>query len=104
MIKEFIYILIAILAFAISSCSKSNSRYNRDIDNAEKVMQSKPDSALSILETIDPSELKIDSIRAKYHYLMAYGHMRCNRSMIGDSLVSSRSFPTLINIIVAKMW
>lgn len=88
MIKEFIYILIAILAFAISSCSKSNSRYNRDIDNAEKVMQSKPDSALSILETIDPSELKIDSIRAKYHYLMAYGHMRCNRSMIGDSLVS----------------
>lgn len=86
--KKIIYLLIAILAFAISSCSKSNSRYNRDIDNAEKVMQSKADSALSILGTIDPSELKVDSIRAKYHYLLAYGHMRCNRSMIGDSLIS----------------
>lgn len=88
MMKKIIYILTAILAFAISSCSKSNSQYNRDIDDAEKVMQSNADSALSILETIDPSELKVDSIRAKYHYLMAYGHMRCNRSMIGDSLVS----------------
>ncbi|MDE5663343.1 MAG: helix-turn-helix transcriptional regulator [Muribaculaceae bacterium] len=85
--KKIIYLLIAILAFAISSCSKSNSRYNRDIDNAEKAMKSNADSALSILETIDPSELKVDSLRAKYHYLMAYGHMRCNRSMIGDSLV-----------------
>lgn len=51
-------------------------------------MQNNVDSALSILETIDPSKLKVDSLRAKYHYLMAYGHMRCNRSMIGDSLIS----------------
>ncbi|MDE7081393.1 MAG: helix-turn-helix transcriptional regulator [Muribaculaceae bacterium] len=86
--KKIIYLLAAILASAISSCSKSNSQYNRDIENAQKVMQSKADSALSILETIDPYELKVDSIRAKYHYLMAYGHMRCNRSMIGDSLIS----------------
>lgn len=46
------------------------------------------DSALFVLEDIEPTELKIDSIRAKYHYLMAYGHMSCNRSMIGDSLIS----------------
>ncbi len=51
-------------------------------------MRNNVDSALSILETIDPSELKVDSLRAKYHYLMAYGHMRRNRSMIGDSLIS----------------
>ncbi|MDE7153211.1 MAG: helix-turn-helix transcriptional regulator [Muribaculaceae bacterium] len=43
---------------------------------------------MSLLETIEPSELKVDSLRAKYHYLMAYGHMRRNRSMIGDSLIS----------------
>lgn len=86
--KIIIYVLTAVLAFAISSCSKSNSRYNRYMDNAEKVMQSNADSALSILDLIDPSELKADSLRAKYHYLMAYGHMRCDRSMIGDSLVS----------------
>ena len=86
--KYSIYVITVILAFVISSCSKSNFRYNRDIANAEKLMQSKTDSALCILETIDPSELKVDSLRAKYHYLMAYGHMRCHRSMIGDSLIS----------------
>ena len=86
--KKIIYLLAAILAFAISSCSNSNSQYNRDIDNAEKILKANTDSALSILESIDPSEIKVDSIRAKYHYLMAYGHMRCNRSMIGDSLIS----------------
>ncbi len=86
--KKIIYLLAAILAFAISSCSNSNSQYNRDIENAEKILRANTDSALSILESIDPSEIKVDSIRAKYHYLMAYGHMRCNRSMIGDSLIS----------------
>lgn len=86
--KYSIYVITVVLAFLISSCSKSNFRYNRDIDNAEKLMQSNADSALFILETIDPSELRVDSLRAKYHYLMAYGHMRSNRSMIGDSLIS----------------
>ena len=86
--KKIIYVLTAILAFAVYSCSKSNSRYDREIDNAEKIMPANTDSALSILETIDPSEITVDSLRAKYHYLMAYGHMRCNRSMIGDSLVT----------------
>lgn len=88
MMKCILYISVAILAFAFSSCSNSDSRYNKDIDIAEKVMQSKADRALAILETIDPSELRADSLRAKYHYLIAYGHMRCNRSMIGDSLIS----------------
>ena len=86
--KKIIYVLTAILAFAVYSCSKSNSRYDREIDNAEKIMPINTDSALSILETIDLSEITVDSLRAKYHYLMAYGHMRCNRSMIGDSLVT----------------
>ena len=85
--RKIIYVLTAIIALAIASCSKSNSQYSRDLDTVEYLMQSNADSALSILETIDPSELKADSLRAKYHFLMAYGHMRCNRSMIGDSLI-----------------
>ncbi len=51
-------------------------------------MWSDADSALRMLESIDPSELAEDSSRAKYHYLVAYGHMRRNRSMVGDSLIS----------------
>ena len=82
------YILVFILVYVVSSCSNSRTKFERDIDNAERVMQSNADSALAILETIDPSELKVDSLRAKYHYLMAYGHFLDNRSMIGDSLIS----------------
>lgn len=42
---------------------------------------------MCILDAIEPSELKVDSSRAKYHFLKAWGHMRQNRSMIGDSLI-----------------
>ena len=51
-------------------------------------MRSHPDSALSVLESLDHSELKEDSLKANYHFLKAYGHLMCNRSMIGDSLIS----------------
>ena len=95
--RNLIYLLAVILAFAVSSCSKSSSRHDREISDAEDIMWSNADSALRMLEAIDPSELAEDSSRAKYHYLVAYGHMRCNRSMIGDSLVS------YAHIIVVKM-
>ncbi len=85
--RYYINVLTAILALAVLSCSESNSRYERVLDNAEQPMHNNTDSALSILETIDPSELAADSLRARYHYLKGYGHLKSNRSMIGDSLV-----------------
>ena len=78
---------MSLAVLGIASCSKTMSRYDEDIDRAEKLMQSNPDSALGILDAIDPSELKQDSLRAKYHYLKGYGHLTSNRSMIGDSLI-----------------
>ena len=83
-----IYLLTVILAFVVSSWSKSSSRHDRVISDAVDIMWSDADSALRMLESIDPSELAEDSSRAKYHYLVAYGHMRRNRSMVGDSLIS----------------
>ncbi|MDE7136309.1 MAG: hypothetical protein K2N91_06730, partial [Muribaculaceae bacterium] len=66
-------------------------RYRRDIVEAERIMSFNADSALTILDNIDPSELKSDSIRAKYHFLKAWGHMRTNRSMISDSMITFAS-------------
>lgn len=83
---KLIYLFIVIVAFA--SCSKSESRHDKKISQAELLIQSNPDSALTILETIDPSDLKTDSLRAKLHYLKAYGHMKRNRSMVSDSLIT----------------
>lgn len=59
------------------------------MDEAEALMTADKDSAMGILDKIDPSELTVDSLRARYHYLRAWGHMRQNRSMIADSLIGS---------------
>lgn len=84
--RKIIYVLLFIVILA--SCSKSGVRRDKEISLAEQLMESNPDSALAILEAIDPSDLKVDSLKAKFHYLKAFGHMKCNRSMISDSLIS----------------
>ncbi len=86
--RHILYVMFAVIALCVASCTDTASRYNKDINNAERLMQTNADSAMAILDHIDPSNLKVDSLRAKYHYLLAFGHMRQNRSMIGDSLVS----------------
>ena len=84
--RKAVYLLFVIVALA--SCSKPEARHDREIGQAERLMECNPDSALAILEAIDPSDLKVDSLKAKFHYLKAYGHMSANRSMVGDSLIS----------------
>lgn len=86
--NRLIYGVIAVIIWGITSCSKRNSHYDKDIDNAEQIMSANVDSALAILEAIDPSDLGVDSLKARFHYLQAFGHMKANRSMIGDSLIS----------------
>lgn len=84
--RKAVYLLLVIVALV--SCSKPEARHDREIGQAERLMECNPDSALTILEAIDPSDLKVDSLKAKFHYLKAYGHMSANRSMVGDSLIS----------------
>ena len=85
--RGFIYVLVTVVVLCVASCSKSMS-HDTPLDKAEQLMRSNPDSALAILEAIDPSDLKVDSLKAKFQYLRAYGHVRRNRSMIEDSLIT----------------
>ena len=85
--RKALYIAFAVIALCVASCTDSVSRYAKEINEAERLMHTDTDSAMTILDDIDPSNLKVDSLRAKYHYLLAFGHMRQNRSMIGDSLI-----------------
>ena len=85
--RGFIYVLIAVVVLCVASCSKSMS-HDTSLDKAEQLMRSNPDSALAILESIDHADIKADSLKAKLYYLKAYGHVRRNRSMIADSLIS----------------
>ena len=84
--RKAIYLLLVIVALA--SCSKPESWHDKEISRAEDLIGNSPDSALAILEAIDPSDLKADSLKAKFYYLRAYGHVRRNRSMIEDSLIT----------------
>lgn len=86
--RKLIYLISAFVVLGIAACSRPMSYYNEEIGRAERLMRSNTDSALSLLDAIDPSELKTDSLLAKYHFLKAYGHMARNRSMISDSLIS----------------
>ena len=81
-----IYLLLVIVILA--SCSKTEPRLDTKISLAEQLMVSNPESALAILEAIDSSDLKVDSLKARFHYLKAFGHMKRNRSMIEDSLIT----------------
>ncbi|MCM1067944.1 MAG: hypothetical protein NC418_10265 [Muribaculaceae bacterium] len=81
-------ILIAVIAAGLVSCSRTESFNSNTLDVSEKVMQTDADSAMRMLDAIDPADIKADSLWAKYHYLRAFGHMRQNRSMIGDSLIA----------------
>ena len=59
--RRFIYVLMAVIIFGIASCSKSMTQYDNEISLAEMIMRNNTDSALSLLDEIDPSELEIDS-------------------------------------------
>ena len=81
-------ILVAFLAACISvSCSHSQPNA-KIISDAERIVDEYPDSALNILEAIDPAELTVDSVRAKYYYVMASAHDEQNRVAFSDSLIS----------------
>lgn len=85
--KKLLYILPVLLLLGIASCFGPMPHYNNEIAQAEKLLSVNPDSAFVILDAIDPSDLREDSLRAKFIFLKAWGHMRCNRSMIEDSLI-----------------
>lgn len=84
--KNIVSVLSIVIIALAASCSKPLSHAS-ELDLAEKLMYCDTDSALHILETIEPSDLDADSLRARFIFLKAYGHLKKNRSMVGDSLI-----------------
>ncbi|MDE7421772.1 MAG: YebO family protein, partial [Muribaculaceae bacterium] len=57
------------------------------LDNAERIAIENPDSALYMLDAIDPIELAVDSLKAKYHLINASIHDSQGHLMLADSLI-----------------
>ena len=80
--------MVAFLAAGlVAGCSHSREDA-RVIDEAEVIAAEFPDSALALLEAIDPSELSADSTKAKYFYVLASVHDRQGRIALSDSMIS----------------
>ena len=79
-----IWIVLALIGLA--GCSRS-PRQNHSLDRADSLVYTHPDSALAILNEVDASEIEEDSIKAKYHRLVALAHKVNESSMASDSLV-----------------
>lgn len=88
MMRKLLYLFLIALVPVFVSCSKSVSQYDKEISQAEKLMESYPDSALTLLAAIDPAELTVDSVKAKYYYVMAFAHDGQSRIALSDSMIS----------------
>lgn len=85
--RNILLIILALVGAGVVSCSRQAA--HRDaLGDAESLILTDVDSALMLLEQIEPEDIGADSLRAKYHYLKAWGHMRQNRSMIADSMIA----------------
>lgn len=82
--KNFIWILI-LVAVGMISCSRS-AQQRKVLSEAERLVSSYPDSALLILDDIDPNDLNEDSLKALYAIIVGTAHKTSENSMVTDSL------------------
>ena len=60
-----IYTLLAVVAIVVAGCSTS-ADIRRDIERAEAIVESNPEEALAIMESIDADEVRGESDKARY--------------------------------------
>jgi len=75
-----------LLAAVLASCTQS-THHQQVLSDAEKIVLSNPDSALSMIANIDVSDLKEDSLKAQYYIIVASAHKANESSMASDSLI-----------------
>ncbi len=84
---SFLHLFVVLLTASIcTSCSRAKHQ-SEIISAAEQVVYENPDSALTLLNDIDPLEIETDSLKAAYYLLKASAHKANGNSMDPDSLV-----------------
>lgn len=75
-----------IMASIGASCSRSQ-RYVQILSDAESIADEYPDSALALIDNIEPSELAVDSLKAQYYLIRASIHDNLGHLRMSDSLI-----------------
>ena len=81
-----LFTVIALLICTMGACDRPE--YRR-LQRAEAVMESAPDSALAILDSIDTASLTHASDRALYALLLTQGRIKTYEVLTDDSLISN---------------
>ena len=81
-----LFTVIALLICTMGACDRPESRR---LQRAEAVMESAPDSALAILDSIDTATLTRASDRALYALLLTQGRIKTYEVLTDDSLIST---------------
>lgn len=81
-----LFTVIALLICTMGACDRPESRR---LQHAEAVMESAPESALAILDSIDTASLTHASDRALYALLLTQGRIKTYEVLTDDSLVST---------------
>lgn len=84
-----IIISIIVLGLLLTGCSQSPTGYNQALLRAEGLVESRPDSALNILDSISKSSLQSESDNALYALLMVQARVKNRIDDGNDSLINA---------------
>ena len=83
---KYIAWIILTMIVGMISCSRSG-QHMQTLSDSERIVYAKPDSALALMNDIEPSDLNSDSMRALYYLVTASAHKTKESSMASDSLI-----------------
>lgn len=82
------YILLPLLSLLVWSCSCQPSGIDATLAEAERLMDARPDSALVLVESVDPSAIHSRSTRALHALLLTQAQFKNYINVPNDSLIS----------------
>lgn len=82
------YILLPLLSLLVWSCSCQPSGIDATLAEAERLMDARPDSALALVESVDPSVIHSRSTRALHALLLTQAKFKNYIDVPNDSLIS----------------
>lgn len=82
------YILLPFLSLLVWSCSCQPSGIDATLAEAERLMDARPDSALTLVESVDPSAIYSRSTRAFHALLLTQAQFKNYIDVPNDSLIS----------------
>lgn len=85
--KRIIYLLLIGIAGCLAACRPDSPQPMPEASEAERLLNSRPDSLAAILEDKINPTLLCDSDRAYYWLLLTQAHVRCGRALVNDSMI-----------------